>query len=80
MDGAMPIAAQCNQVLLGVAARSAPRNDVMDVELLTPPEPLATPAIAFENFPTQSTMGRLVLSWFVSQAAPTKVALSQAEN
>jgi hypothetical protein len=81
MNNSVAIAAQSNQVLLAVAARSASRNDVMDVELLTPSTPLAAPAIAIEDFSTPPivcffVLSELMILVFVSQAAPLGIALT----
>ena len=56
------IAAQGNEVLLAVTPGSAARDNVMDIELLTAPTPLAAPAIAPKNLLTQLIVGVPVLS------------------
>jgi hypothetical protein len=51
MSFSMARRAEGDQILSSVIAQSAPRPNVVDLKILHPPTPLASPAITLQNFP-----------------------------
>ncbi len=49
MQPSMTLGAEGDEVWLGVVAESAPRVDVVDLEVSTTPAPLAAPAIPLQH-------------------------------
>ncbi len=64
----MTLSAEGDQVGLGIVAQSAPRADVVDLEVGTPAAVLAAPAVPLQHLLAKSTVGL----WLKAEPGPAR--------